>query len=51
MTITVILNGAKRTDEVQADTTLFDYLRSHGCLSVRLRDRQLSPPASAKRML
>lgn len=35
MTITVILNGAKRTDEVQADTTLFDYLRSHGCLSVK----------------
>jgi len=35
MTITVLLNGAKRTDEVQADTTLFDYLRSHGCLSVK----------------
>lgn len=35
MTITILLNGAKRTDEVQADTTLFDYLRSHGCLSVK----------------
>ena len=35
MTITLTLNGVKRTDEVQADTTLFDYLRSKGCMSVK----------------
>lgn len=35
MTITLTLNGVKRTDEVQADTTLFDYLRGKGCLSVK----------------
>lgn len=35
MTITLTLNGVRRTDEVAADTTLFDYLRARGCLSVK----------------
>ena len=35
MTITLTLNGMRRTDEVAADTTLFTYLRSKGCLSVK----------------
>ncbi len=35
MTITLALNGVRRTDEVAADTTLFDYLRAHGCPSVK----------------
>lgn len=35
MTITLTLNGVRRTDEVTADATLFDYLRQHGCPSVK----------------
>ena len=35
MIIHLTLNGVHRTDEVLADTTLFDYLRARGCLSVK----------------
>lgn len=35
MTITVTLNGVRCTDTVGADTTLYTYLRSKGCLSVK----------------
>lgn len=35
MTITVTLNGQKRTSEVAADLTLYDYLRQQGCFSVK----------------
>lgn len=35
MDITIILNGRKVTDSVSADTVLLDFLRSHGCVSVK----------------
>lgn len=35
MKLTLTLNGIRCTDEVQADTTLFTYLREKGCLSVK----------------
>ena len=35
MTITWTLNGTKRTDEIQADTTLFTLVRACGCKSVK----------------
>ncbi len=35
MQLTLTLNGVRCTDEVQADTTLFTYLREKGCLSVK----------------
>lgn len=35
MEITIILNGKKVTDSVSADTVLLDFLRSHGCVSVK----------------
>ena len=35
MTITVTLNGQKRTSQVSADLTLYDYLRQQGCFSVK----------------
>lgn len=35
MEITVILNGRKLTASVQPDTTLFDFVRAHGCASVK----------------
>ena len=35
MKMTLTLNGVRCTDEVQADTTLFTYLREKGCLSVK----------------
>ncbi len=35
MKLTLTLNGVRCTDEVQADTTLFTYLREKGCLSVK----------------
>lgn len=35
MTITVTLNGQKRTSEVAPDLTLYEYLRREGCFSVK----------------
>lgn len=35
MNITVTLNGVRRTAEVAPDTSLFDFLRANGCLSVK----------------
>lgn len=35
MDITILLNGKKITDSVRADTTLLDFVRSHGCPSVK----------------
>lgn len=35
MEITLILNGRKVKDTVEADTVLLDFLRSHGCYSVK----------------
>lgn len=35
MEITLTLNGRKRTDSVRPDTTLYTYLRDHGCASVK----------------
>lgn len=35
MTITVTLNGQKRTSEVAPDLTLYAYLRREGCFSVK----------------
>lgn len=35
MEITLILNGRKRTDTIAPDTTLYTYLRDHGCASVK----------------
>ena len=35
MEITVILNGKKLTASVMPDTTLLDFVRSHGCASVK----------------
>lgn len=35
MNITVMLNGVRRTAEVAPDTSLFDFLRANGCLSVK----------------
>ncbi len=35
MEITLTLNGKKRTDAVRPDTTLYAYLRDHGCFSVK----------------
>ncbi len=35
MEITLLLNGKKVTDSVAADTILLDFLRSHGCVSVK----------------
>ena len=35
MEITVLLNGKKRTVDVEADTVLFDLLRRLGCASVK----------------
>ncbi len=35
MDITLKLNGKTVTDSVSADLTLFDFVRAHGCLSVK----------------
>lgn len=35
MEITMILNGRKLTVSVQPDTTLLDFVRAHGCASVK----------------
>ena len=35
MLITITLNGKKVTDDVAADTLLIDFVRGHGCLSVK----------------
>ena len=35
MIITVKINGKTYKDEVAPDTVLLDYLRSHGCYSVK----------------
>ena len=35
MGITMILNGRKLTASVQPDTTLLDFVRAHGCASVK----------------
>lgn len=35
MTITLTLNGKKLTSEVSPDTTLLDFVRAHGCSSVK----------------
>ena len=35
MEITVKLNGKTVTDHIDADMTLFDFVRAHGCLSVK----------------
>ncbi len=35
MEITLTLNGKKRTASVSPDTMLFDFLRNHGCYSVK----------------
>ena len=35
MLITITLNGKKVTDEVAADTLLLDFVRAHGCPSVK----------------
>ena len=35
MEITITLNGRRVTDSVAADTVLFDFLRDHGCYSVK----------------
>lgn len=35
MIVTMILNGKKITDEIAADMTLFDFVRKHGCYSVK----------------
>ncbi len=35
MEITLLLNGKKVTDSVATDTILLDFLRSHGCVSVK----------------
>lgn len=35
MEITLTLNGKKRTASVSPDTVLLDFLRDHGCLSVK----------------
>ena len=35
MQITITLNGTRLTAEVQPDTLLIDFVRSHGCPSVK----------------
>ena len=35
MLITMTLNGKKVADDVAADTLLIDFVRNHGCLSVK----------------
>ena len=35
MRITVIINGKKVTDEISPDMVLLDFLRKHGCYSVK----------------
>ena len=35
MLITMTLNGKKVADDVAADTLLIDFVRGHGCLSVK----------------
>ena len=35
MELTLWLNGTKITDTVAADTVLLDFLRRHGCASVK----------------
>lgn len=35
MTVTITLNGIRRTGEVQPDTSLYTFLRQQGCLSVK----------------
>ena len=35
MTITVILNGKKITQDIEADTLLIDFLRKNKCYSVK----------------
>ena len=35
MLITMTLNGKKVADDVAADTLLIDFVRRHGCLSVK----------------
>ena len=35
MLITMTLNGKKVSDDVAADTLLIDFVRNHGCLSVK----------------
>lgn len=35
MEITLKLNGKKVTDHIEADLLLIDFLRAHGCLSVK----------------
>lgn len=35
MNVTITLNGRKITDSIDADTMLIEFLRAHGCLSVK----------------
>ncbi len=35
MEITLVLNGKTITDSIEADTWLIDFVRDHGCLSVK----------------
>ena len=35
MNITMTLNGKKISAEIEADTLLIDYVRDHGCYSVK----------------
>lgn len=35
MIVTITLNGKKITEDVSADQSLFDFVRSHGCYSVK----------------
>ena len=35
MLMTMTLNGKKVADDVAADTLLIDFVRNHGCLSVK----------------
>lgn len=35
MDISIILNGKNVNDRIDSDTTLYDFLRAHGCYSVK----------------
>lgn len=35
MLVSIVLNGKKITDDVNADMTLYDFVRKHGCYSVK----------------
>lgn len=42
MRVTITINDKKYTDEIAADMLLIDYVRNHGCYSVKEAVKQVT---------